>query len=251
MRTKINDEIDESEVSEYQARTREPAFVLLMQFVIAGVSKVLSFISRILAHISSRVAFVAIPVTVTVLAFSFAARGWIWLEDKAITEASAAYIEGVKTVDEKYALGLSDLLYMPKEKIVVFDESMRGVIKKEMIINDIPESHYIIIRALIKVESNDNQFAVSSANAKGLMQVTKWVSEEKCGIPHVGMYDLKLNIQCGVWWYKKMLKSQNGDVFLALTEYNSGRDRMFATKESREYAPKVLNTLAGLSNDEL
>ena len=74
----------------------------------------------------------------------------------------------------------------------------------------------------------------------------------KCGMKDPKeAYDVNKNIECGVWWNKEMLKSQNYDIILALKEFNSGKRRIDKTEENRNYPKDVFDAMLSLPASEL
>ena len=113
-----------------------------------------------------------------------------------------------------------------------------------------------LVKAMIKQESNFNPKAISSAGAKGLMQLMPdtanslgvKVDLEK-GIDNRN--NPELNIMGGVKYISEQLKTFNGDVRLALAAYNAGpgnvkKDKTKPpqipnNKETPKYVSKVMN----------
>ena len=115
-----------------------------------------------------------------------------------------------------------------------------GVILREAKINRVPVS---LVRAVIKAESNNKPQAVSSAGARGLMQVMpSWLSY--CSLQDASeLFDEEENIKCGTRILALALESQKGNVLMALKEYNAGVKRIDKTQENRNYPQKVLAKL--------
>lgn len=111
-----------------------------------------------------------------------------------------------------------------------------------------------LIRAIIKVESNFNPNCVSSAGAKGLMQLMP----ENCrDLGVADPFDIEQNIDGGTRHIKEYLDKYNGDVEMALMAYNGGPTRMARRgvksindiykmpKETQNYVPKVMKYYKG------
>lgn len=107
-----------------------------------------------------------------------------------------------------------------------------------------------LVLAIIKQESNFNSNAVSSAGAKGLMQLMDFnVSDYGITDP----FDIEQNVEGGVKHIKGYLNMFNGDVEMALMAYNGGQGTMERRgvessndlykmpEETRNYVPKVMN----------
>ncbi len=88
-----------------------------------------------------------------------------------------------------------------------------------------------LVAALIKAESNFESDAVSSANAKGVMQLTDETAAfcaSKMGFElKVGdIYSPSINIRLGVYYLKRMLDLFDGNEELAVAAYNAGEGRV-------------------------
>jgi soluble lytic murein transglycosylase-like protein len=106
-----------------------------------------------------------------------------------------------------------------------------------------------LIRSIIRVESNFNPNVVSSAGAKGLMQLMP----ENCkDLGVTNPFDIEQNIDGGTREIKGYLDKYNGNVKMALMAYNGGPTRMMRRgvkspediylmpKETQNYVPKVM-----------
>jgi len=100
-----------------------------------------------------------------------------------------------------------------------------------------------LIRAVIKVESGFNPFAVSEKGAMGLMQLMPGTAEEM----HVREpFEASDNIMGGSRYLRKMLNLFEGDLRLSLAAYNAGpnkvlkKGRVPKIPETEKYVEKVL-----------
>ncbi|WP_436235868.1 lytic transglycosylase domain-containing protein [Paenibacillus sp. LjRoot153] len=117
-----------------------------------------------------------------------------------------------------------------------------------------------LVKAVIQQESSFNHQAVSSAGAKGLMQLMDGTSS---GYGVTNPFDPKQNIDAGTHFLSGLLKKYNGNEGVALAAYNAGPGRVdrlgiktdqdlvakleFLPKETQEYVSKVLDHRTNLS----
>ncbi|MDW8151858.1 MAG: transglycosylase SLT domain-containing protein [Candidatus Bipolaricaulota bacterium] len=120
-----------------------------------------------------------------------------------------------------------------------------------------------LVWAVMREESGFLPTAVSSAGARGLMQLlpstARWIAEEKLGLPYREelLFDPDYNIRLGTWYLRHLLDQFAGNVAWAVAAYHGGpgnlrrwtaglrdpRDFPAALRapETREYLGKVLN----------
>lgn len=85
-----------------------------------------------------------------------------------------------------------------------------------------------LIAAVINVESKYNKNAISSKDAKGLMQIGpktgEWISEilDIDSYNENLLFDPKINIMFGSWYLNQLKKDFNNDLDLVLAAYNAG-----------------------------
>lgn len=100
-----------------------------------------------------------------------------------------------------------------------------------------------LIKAVIATESAGNPRAMSSKNAKGLMQLLDSTAAEM-GVENV--WDPKQNIEGGTKYLRQLLEQFDGNVALALASYNAGPKRVLKYKgippiqETQSYVSRVL-----------
>lgn len=101
-----------------------------------------------------------------------------------------------------------------------------------------------LIHALIKHESNNEEFAISHKSALGLMQVMPF-NAARCGLKPAQLLIPEENIRCGVKIFREDLQATNHHVPNALRRYNGGPKCVTSTcKESENHMKKVLEILA-------
>lgn len=105
-----------------------------------------------------------------------------------------------------------------------------------------------LIKAVIAVESEFDQWAVSSKGAQGLMQLMPFTAR-RFGV--VDAFDARQNIFGGVQYLRFLLDVFQGDVSLALAGYNAGENAVARYRgippyrETRNYVSRILGLLGG------
>ena len=106
-----------------------------------------------------------------------------------------------------------------------------------------------LVRAVIKVESNFNNRAVSPKGAQGLMQLMPQTARV-LGV--ADPFEPESNIHGGVLYLSRLLDTLNGDLVLSLAAYNAGLERVIAgrkipaIRETRNYVQQVLSLYSKL-----
>ena len=100
-----------------------------------------------------------------------------------------------------------------------------------------------LVRAVVMAESAGNARAVSSAGARGLMQLMPDTAAE-CGVDSI--FDPFQNVDCGTRYLHRQLMRFHGNVALAVAAYNAGPgavDKYHGIPpyaETRAYVARVL-----------
>lgn len=113
-------------------------------------------------------------------------------------------------------------------------EILRVVHKQATQVGVAPE----LVLAVIDVESNFDQYAISSAFALGLMQVMPfWLEElEFDDLNFNQLFDMELNVLLGSQILKYYLDMEDGDLIQGLARYNGSTGQ-------RWYSDRVINRL--------
>jgi len=107
-----------------------------------------------------------------------------------------------------------------------------------------------LVRAVMGVESEYDQWAVSSKGARGLMQLMP-ATARRLGV--LDPFDARQNIFGGTQHLRNLLDQFGGDVRLVLAAYNAGENAVLRYggvppyRETRGYVQKVEELLGGLA----
>jgi soluble lytic murein transglycosylase-like protein len=86
-----------------------------------------------------------------------------------------------------------------------------------------------LVLAVIEVESNFSQYAISVAGARGLMQVMPfWLKE--IGKPGDSLFRIQTNLRFGCTILKYYLQKEKGNLHAALKRYNGTRESKYSFK---------------------
>jgi soluble lytic murein transglycosylase-like protein len=111
-----------------------------------------------------------------------------------------------------------------------------------------------LVKAVIKTESNWNEWAVSRKGAMGLMQLMPTTARE---LNVRDPFNPEENIEGGVRYLRYLIERFNGDLTLALAAYNAGPtwvDKFGVVPpitETKQYVRKVLSLYNGRTNHPL
>lgn len=81
-----------------------------------------------------------------------------------------------------------------------------------------------LVLAIMEVESNFDRYALSVANARGLMQIMPFWKDE-IGHPEDSLFDMETNIRYGCYILKLYLDMEKSNLTYALGRYNGSRGR--------------------------
>ena len=118
---------------------------------------------------------------------------------------------------------------------------------KKMVIEEAGNSNVppALALALAKVESDFNKNALSSAGARGVMQIMPKTAKDEFGVDAEELWNAKLNIQLGIDFLSRLYKQYDESWELALSHYNGGTldkrgSRAIPHSYTRAYVDAVL-----------
>ena len=134
-------------------------------------------------------------------------------EDFPSTQARLAYLRWLSEMSQRLRRKLPDGASRIEFLQTVWYESKRAGLEVSLVMG------------LIQVESNFRKFAVSSAGARGYMQVMPfWTRAIGDGDPAT-LFHMQTNLRFGCVILRHYLDRERGDLFLALGRYNGSRGR--------------------------
>lgn len=146
----------------------------------------------------------------------------------------------IALLDKPHSLGMFTR-YFFRDLSSNFDQHIQNICDRYGI-------DYLLIKALIKAESQFDHMAISPRGAMGLMQLMPGTAKDM-GVHNP--FNPKENIEGGVRYLKYLLKRFNNDVTLALAAYNAGPEVVKRYrgvppyKETKEYLKKVMEFYSG------
>lgn len=156
-------------------------------------------------------------------------------------------------VDSQGTVHFSNVPTNPKYEVYIRETHQTGVQpwsnRYDSFIAEAARKHSVtfsLVKAIIKVESNFDAYAVSSSGACGLMQIMPKTAKD-LGV--IDAFNPRENILGGVRYFKKLLTQFHGSIPLALAAYNAGPERIEplrevpAIKETEGYVRKVMDYL--------
>jgi len=130
---------------------------------------------------------------------------------------------------------LTDMSYRLGSRVRNVDERLRilEAVHRQATAADLPPE---LVLAVIDVESNFDRFAISSANALGLMQVMPFWIEEVGESDMNKLFDIEFNLLLGCRILKYYLEMEDGDWIQGLARYNGSTGK-------RWYSDRVMDAL--------
>ena len=129
------------------------------------------------------------------------------------TESRLAYLRWLGTMSERLKKKKTDFESRKEFLQTVWYESKRAGLDVALVLG------------LIQVESNFRKFAVSSAGARGYMQVmpfwTRLLADGDAG----KLFHMQTNLRFGCVILRHYLDRENGNLFMALGRYNGSRGK--------------------------
>jgi soluble lytic murein transglycosylase-like protein len=156
--------------------------------------------------------------------------------DEELRQLLKNAIEASDSFSDRYdaEVWMVDMSYRLKDKVTDPEKRLR-LLRNIHYEATRAELYPELVLAVIDVESNFNQFAISRAGAIGLMQVMPfWLGE--IGHPEDNLFNLKTNLRMGCTILRYYLKLEKGDLTQALARYNG-------SKGSYRYTNKVFKVL--------
>lgn len=147
------------------------------------------------------------------------------------------YIVAVRTA-RKLVPNFSDYDYgdLPKEIWdLLFPQAYATLVKRQARANGVDP---YLVMAVIRQESAFNPRATSSANARGLMQIlpqTASRARRRRASVARRLYDPSYNVSLGCRYLRRLIKTYNGDLEVALAAYNAGEPRVRDWLEGHQF----------------
>jgi len=131
----------------------------------------------------------------------------------ASTEARMAYLRWLGDMSERLKKKIADWPSRKEFLQTAWYESKRAGLDVSLVLG------------LIQVESNFRKFAVSSAGARGYMQVMPFWTRVIGDADPAKLFHMQTNLRFGCVILRHYLDRERGDLFLTLGRYNGSRGR--------------------------
>ncbi|MEI8346244.1 MAG: transglycosylase SLT domain-containing protein [Pseudomonadota bacterium] len=153
------------------------------------------------------------------------------LNDQTYLKTLIANLAELLNFKKKYLLAFKLLNGSLESKLFGLDSSILHTLFPVQYLSNIKDMEKglnpVVILSLIRQESAFNPGALSSAGAKGLMQLMP-TAVRQVRKKHQGhaLNDPEINLQLGIEYFKYLLKKQKGNLIYALAAYNAGETRL-------------------------
>ena len=127
--------------------------------------------------------------------------------------------------------------YVHQRRIDRRVDTHRALIERYAHENDLP---FELVRAVVRAESSGNPQAVSSKDARGLMQITDAAEQDVLRVrkwPKGDIFDPEYNIKTGTAYLRLMARRFDDDHALALAAYHMGARRVQEMRKAHPGLP--------------
>lgn len=159
--------------------------------------------------------------------------------DPALKARLQTAIANTSSFDDQFSatVWLTDMALRLEQRVADPDERLQilqHVHQEAQLVNLPPE----LVLAVIDIESAFDRFAVSSAGARGLMQVMPFWLDELKKPPGTNLFEIQTNLRMGCTILRYYLDMEDDDLTAALARYNGSTGKTW-------YSEKVLGRLSG------
>ena len=117
------------------------------------------------------------------------------------------------------ALALSLLAGLATSADALNRTQVKSLVVEEAHNSNVPPS---LVMAVAKVESDFQEGVVSTAGARGVMQIMPATARGEFGVAADELWDARLNVQLGIHYLEQLIERYGGRWDLALSHYNGG-----------------------------
>ena len=123
-----------------------------------------------------------------------------------------------------YALSFTFLFFIATDtpsldNALIPRSAIKEIVLEEALNSEVPPA---LALAVARVESDFNADALSSAGARGVMQIMPRTGREEYGVGRDELWNARLNIRLGIDYLARLQKQYGGRWDLALSHYNGG-----------------------------
>jgi soluble lytic murein transglycosylase-like protein len=168
---------------------------------------------------------------------SFALSAAAAVVDQELKQRLKIAVNDTSSFEDQYVatVWLTDMALRLEQRVNDPDERLQILqhVHQEATRVDLPPE---LVLAVIDIESAFDHYAISSAGARGLMQVMPfWLDELE--EPDANLFDIQTNLRMGCTILRYYIDMENGNLTPALARYNGSTGKTW-------YSEKVLNRLS-------